>query len=284
MLGKISIGKIMINFPWKNFLLILLSLLLCISVISTKFMADAISKSSIEAKNIEVKELQEELKNWKALYSEVLSVKEMYRKNVKEMADLLYFQNMPIGGQSPTIIKDTDKLTLKMLQDTLISFKDEQTWTSKVKDYLILRNKFINDFPFIYPLKIEGTVKLSSGFGFRTNLLEKQKKNGINFHAGLDLVAPIGTPVIATADGSVQYIEIDNPVYGKLIILSHNFELRTYYAHLSKINVKIGQKVKRGDIIGLVGVSGESLGPHLHYEMRLRDVPLDPMNFIGSSY
>jgi murein DD-endopeptidase MepM/ murein hydrolase activator NlpD len=269
--------------PYKTFAIIFLSFSLVISLVSVRFLAQAISRADLETKNIEILSLQDEIKNWKSLYNEVLNIKEEYRKSVKEIADLVYFNNMPIGGQSNVVLKDSDSLTIKMFRNVISSFQDEQEWMNRVKGYLVSRNKFINDFPFIYPIKKDGASTMSSSFGLRPNIISGPK-NSIGFHAGVDLAGNIGDKVVATADGAVEYIEYNNATYGRLIILSHNFELRTYYAHLSKISVKTGQKISKGDVIGEVGSSGPSTGPHLHYEIRFRDVPLDPQNFISSNY
>ena len=98
-------------------------------------------------------------------------------------------------------------------------------------------------------------------------------------HEGLDIAARIGTPVYATADGIVsqsQYME----GYGKLIVIDHGYGYKTYYGHNSRLLAKVGQRVKRGDMIAAVGNTGSSTGAHVHYEVRLNGVPLNPHKFI----
>ncbi len=117
-----------------------------------------------------------------------------------------------------------------------------------------------------------------SGFGHRLDPF----KGVPEFHQGLDISAPRGTPVVSAANGVVLLAK-RQPGYGKLIIIEHGLGVTTYYAHLSKILVKRGEKVKRWQIIGLVGSTGRSTAPHLHYEIRFKDHPINPMQFILGS-
>lgn len=98
-------------------------------------------------------------------------------------------------------------------------------------------------------------------------------------HKGLDIAAPPGTPIIAPADGVISYAGYDSG-YGKLISIDHGYGMVTRYGHVSKIYATLGQKIKRGDVIGAVGNTGRSTGPHLHYEVRINNVPVDPSNYI----
>lgn len=94
-------------------------------------------------------------------------------------------------------------------------------------------------------------------------------------HEGLDIAANTGTPVVATADGIITRVDY-TPGYGKMIVIDHGYGYRTIFGHNSKILVKSGQRVKRGDHIALVGNTGQSTGPHVHYELRMNGVPIDP--------
>ncbi len=98
-------------------------------------------------------------------------------------------------------------------------------------------------------------------------------------HYGLDMAAAPGTPVMAPADGVVSYVGYESG-YGKIVAIDHGFGVRTRYAHNSQIYVELGQKIKRRDVISAVGTTGRSSGPHLHYEVRVNDVPVDPINYI----
>lgn len=115
----------------------------------------------------------------------------------------------------------------------------------------------------------------SSGFGYRTDRFTQKW----TFHYGLDIVATMGNPVVAPADGFVAEISRSG-LLGNSIVLSHGGGLTTLYGHLSKIGVVSGQKVKRGDTIGNVGSTGKSTGPHLHYEVRINGKPVNPYTYI----
>ena len=115
-----------------------------------------------------------------------------------------------------------------------------------------------------------------SGYGWRDHPIYHIKK----FHKGIDLTSPKGTPVQVTGDGVISSVVIKKRGYGKHILVDHGYGYKTMYAHLSKINVKKGQKVVRGETIGLVGNTGSSTAPHLHYEVRYNGKAIDPVNFI----
>ncbi len=125
--------------------------------------------------------------------------------------------------------------------------------------------------PSIRP--VEGWV--TSRFGYRISPFTGQKE----FHTGLDIANRIGTKLVATANGRVSYASRKRH-YGNLIILDHGFGRVTKYGHLKKILVKRGQKVKRGDVIGLLGNTGRSTGPHVHYEVRINGAPVNPLQYI----
>ena len=102
------------------------------------------------------------------------------------------------------------------------------------------------------------------------------------FHTGVDISSEYGTAVRATADGVVIGAE-EHVGYGRLVVLDHGFGVTTFYGHLSAFNVTPGQRVNRGDIIGYVGVSGRSTGPHVHYEVRINGAPVNPMRYLRST-
>lgn len=137
------------------------------------------------------------------------------------------------------------------------------------------KEKLLAAIPAIQPIKNEDLKRMASGYGYRNDPFTKIRK----FHAGMDFSAKTGTPVYATGDATV--IRANNAMsgYGNLIILRHGFGYETYYAHLSKYNVRVGQKVKRGDLIGFVGNTGRSEGPHLHYEVHINGKVVNPINF-----
>ncbi len=115
----------------------------------------------------------------------------------------------------------------------------------------------------------------SSGFGWRADPFTGKRA----FHQGIDIATNFGNPVVATADGIVVALKNDK-MLGKSILISHGFGYSTLYGHLSQFLVKIGQKVNRGDTIGLIGQSGKAIGPHVHYEIHLNDRAVNPYDFI----
>ncbi len=119
---------------------------------------------------------------------------------------------------------------------------------------------------------VEGS--LNARFGIRRNPFGE----GYEFHTGVDLEARYGEPVRATADGTVVFAAYWGG-YGNLVILDHGHGLTTFYGHLSRISVRVGQAVKRGQIVGRAGSTGRSTGPHVHYEVRVNDRPVDPRRF-----
>ena len=115
----------------------------------------------------------------------------------------------------------------------------------------------------------------SSGFGYRISPFTNHRE----FHKGLDIATRIGTPITAPADGLVVFASREGN-YGKMIAINHGYNMLTRYGHLNKFRVKKGDRVKRGQIIGEVGKSGRSTGPHLHYEVLLKGVPVNPLRYI----
>jgi len=131
------------------------------------------------------------------------------------------------------------------------------------------------DAPSMWP--IEGRV--GSSFGEREDPINGEGA----FHSGLDLDAPFGTPVRASADGRVLDAAM-RPGYGREIVLSHGHDVETVYGHLSAMSVMPGQHVTRGQVIGYVGQSGRATGPHLHYEVRVHNVPVNPHKYLRVTY
>jgi murein DD-endopeptidase MepM/ murein hydrolase activator NlpD len=137
------------------------------------------------------------------------------------------------------------------------------------------KEKLIASLPAIQPVDFHDLRRIGSLFGYRTDPFYKVMK----FHEGIDFAASIGTPVYVTGDGVVTEAEYNSGGYGNKIIINHGFSYETVYAHLSKIKVKVGQHVKRGEIIGLMGNTGKSTAPHLHYEVHKSGVPMNPIYF-----
>ena len=128
--------------------------------------------------------------------------------------------------------------------------------------------------PCHQPVSNKNLKQTASGYGMRIDPIYKTPK----FHAGMDFSANIGTPVYATGDGVVTKAGWES-LYGNIIKIDHGFGYATWYAHLSAYKVRKGQKVKRGEVIGAVGNTGKSTGPHLHYEVHLKGRVQNPVNY-----
>jgi murein DD-endopeptidase MepM/ murein hydrolase activator NlpD len=137
------------------------------------------------------------------------------------------------------------------------------------------KEKLLAAIPAIQPVKNQDLTRMASGYGWRTDPFTKANKK----HWGMDFTAPKGTPVYASGDGVIERADQNAAGYGKHIRINHGFGYISLYAHLSNYNVKKGQKVKRGDLIGFVGNTGRSQAPHLHYEIFKNGARINPINF-----
>jgi murein DD-endopeptidase MepM/ murein hydrolase activator NlpD len=129
--------------------------------------------------------------------------------------------------------------------------------------------------PAIQPVSNKDLTRLASGFGYRIDPVYKTTK----FHAGLDFAAPQGSPVYATADGVVSLAGNVGNGYGNHVVINHGFSYETLYGHMVRVKVRGGQKVRRGEVIGWVGSTGKSTGPHLHYEVHKNGVDINPIYY-----
>lgn len=140
----------------------------------------------------------------------------------------------------------------------------------------MVKNKFkmLASIPAVMPIAIKDFGRISGGFGWRLHPIYKTRK----YHHGMDFTGKIGTHIYSTGDGVVIQAGKERG-YGRKIVISHGYGYKTIYAHLSGFNVKKGQKVKRGEVIGYLGNSGISTGPHLHYEVRKNNITMNPLNY-----
>ena len=137
------------------------------------------------------------------------------------------------------------------------------------------KEKMLAAIPAIQPVANKNLKRMASGYGYRIHPIYKVRK----MHWGTDFSAPTGTPIYATGDGKVTKYRRSRAGYGNHIIIDHGYGYQTLYAHMSKVDVRRGQKVKRGDIIGYIGSSGRSTAPHLHYEVIKDGRKINPVNY-----
>jgi len=140
------------------------------------------------------------------------------------------------------------------------------------------KQQMLASIPSVQPILNKKLERVASGYGWRVDPVYKIQK----FHEGMDFTCPIGTDVHVTGDGVVEEVNFTFGGYGNEIIVNHGYGYRTRYAHLSRFKVKVGQKVKRGDIIANTGNTGKSTGPHLHYEVLKNREAVNPVYFYYS--
>ncbi len=178
-----------------------------------------------------------------------------------------WFKSNKYSGWISSIGKELDILTRKLVIQS--KSYDEVLGMAKTKE------KRLAARPAIQPIGTKDLIRFGSSFGWRMHPILKVMK----MHEGIDLTASRGTKVFATADGTVTQAGMTDGGYGNKIIIDHGFGYETLYGHLYKILVEPGQKVKRGDVIGLVGSTGLSVCPHLHYEVIVNGKKVNPINY-----
>ena len=173
-------------------------------------------------------------------------------------------------GNSEQIIETTKKIDIlsRMLVVQSKSLDEIQSLASKKEDFLA-------SIPSIQPIKKEDLKRMASGYGWRIDPFTKKRR----MHKGMDFSAKRGTPIYATGDGIIKRADNRSSGYGRHIRIDHGFGYVSLYAHLDKYNVKRGQRIKRGDVIGYVGNTGRSVAPHLHYEIFKDGKKINPLNF-----
>ncbi len=159
----------------------------------------------------------------------------------------------------------------EFLRQLAVEARLEEVRQQEILQRLRANKDVLESTPSVWPTG--GWV--TSGFGWRSSPFTARKE----FHKGLDISAPTGTPIYAPSRGVVSQIERD-PAYGLVLNITHGAGLVTRYAHLQRVGVKQGQVVQRGELVAFIGDSGRSTGPHLHYEVRISGVPVNPMRYI----
>ena len=137
------------------------------------------------------------------------------------------------------------------------------------------KEKLLAATPAIQPVSNADLKRIASGFGYRIDPVYKTVK----LHPGLDFAAPAGTPIYATADGTVEFAGNRGDGYGNNVIINHGYGYKTLFGHMFRIKARSGQRVTRGEVIGWVGSTGKSTGPHCHYEVIKNGNKIDPIYF-----
>ena len=251
-----------------------------LSVIISRFITDSyddVLDKKTKAAEFEIKQLQRDLRELDASLSDLRDKDEnIYRAiygvappKIKEVDDNDYQELLKLSHGN-ALIKLKKRLTeLKALSEA--QDKSYQQLTKLISQ----RSDLVNSIPAIMPVANRDLKRMASGFGYRLDPFY----HTFTFHGGMDFTAETGTEVYATGDGRVVKRQSDAWGYGNHIIVNHGHGYTTVYAHLSRFAVSNGAKVKRGQLIGYVGSTGRSTGPHLHYEVRRNNNPLNPAFF-----
>ena len=188
----------------------------------------------------------------------------------KELADKLEIE---------TVGKIKDHQLVASIAATLNNLSSRIAAQRKSYDEVneLVKNKeqLLSHTPAIQPVSNKDLNRIASGFGYRIDPVYKTTK----FHAGLDFAAPQGTPIYATADGTVTTAGNTGNGYGNHVIINHGYGYETLYGHMVRVKTRNGQPVKRGEVIGWVGSTGKSTGPHCHYEVHKYGEKIDPIYF-----
>jgi len=186
-----------------------------------------------------------------------------------------------LNGQSAQLAQQITDLLQKQ-QDEIIAAAMQQVWdqvktATQPLTNLVISTNHSKQYRFIWP---EPGSQMVQGFGPSTLVFEPPFQGYPHFHTGLDTVLPAGSPILAADDGVVILVGTGTTGYGNYVVIQHQGGLTTLYGHLSKALVKIGDAVQQGQPIGLEGSTGNSTGPHLHFELRIAGMPVDPAPYL----
>ncbi len=182
----------------------------------------------------------------------------------------LRYKDLDGYSNSTLMVNITEKLD-RIRRRMYIQSKSYDELAQMIKS----KEEMLASIPAIQPVSNRDLRRIGSGFGVRIDPIYKVAR----MHEGIDFTAPVGTPIYATGNGVVTTVDYGDRGYGNYVVIKHGYGYQTLYGHMSRIKAKLGQKVVRGDIIGYVGNSGKSTGPHCHYEVIRNNKKIDPINF-----
>jgi len=188
-------------------------------------------------------------------------------KELQQQKEIQLVQGMNQFDLESSILKTLNNLNRRM--------SSQQKSYVQIGQFIKNKAELLACTPAIQPLSNKDLKRIASGFGHRIDPVYKTVK----FHAGLDFTAPQGTPIYASANGVIKTAAHLGTGYGNHVVINHGYGYETLYGHMFKIKAKPGQRIKRGEIIGYVGSTGKSTGPHCHYEVHKNGRPLDPVFF-----
>ena len=223
------------------------------------------------------------------LASELVQLRKLHKQQEKSMAQLqakideTRWEMAVLRSQSAKLAQSMADM-LQQQQDAIIAAAMQAVWTqvqlwsqSNNVGQIAASAGHSTKYRFIWP---EPKAQISQGFGPSKLALEPPYAGYPHFHTGIDLVEPFGSPVYAADDGVVALVGTSSQGYGRYVVIAHSGGLDTLYGHLSTALVKVGQLVIQGQTIGLEGSTGNSTGPHLHFELRIKQQPIDPTPYL----
>ena len=175
------------------------------------------------------------------------------------------------GYSNSSLMLETTERLDRITKQLYIQSKSYDEVVKMAKD----KEKLLASIPAIMPINVKYLKHAAGGYGWRTHPIYKTQE----FHPGMDFTAEQGTPIYSTGDGVVERADNTAQGYGNHVVINHGYGYQTLYGHMSKINTMAGKKVKRGDLIGYVGSTGLSTGPHVHYEVIKGGEKVNPINF-----
>jgi murein DD-endopeptidase MepM/ murein hydrolase activator NlpD len=188
-------------------------------------------------------------------------------KAMAQLQEIQLVQSMDQDNLATSVAKTLNNLSARMVYQTK-SYHD-------IDGFIKNKEQLLSCTPAIQPVSNKDLSRIASGFGYRIDPVYKTTK----FHAGLDFAAPLGTPIYATANGTVETAGNSGNGYGNHVVINNGYGYSTLFGHMFRVKVRPGQKVKRGEIIGWVGSTGKSTGPHCHYEVHRNGDPVDPVYY-----
>jgi murein DD-endopeptidase MepM/ murein hydrolase activator NlpD len=230
--------------------------------------------------------------NYQDLEDELKSVQQQMRELEKRDNDVYraIFEATPIpdSARAKELEKKLEIATVEKLKDYQLAasitntlnnlnsrIKAQKKSYDEVDELVKNKEQLLSHTPAIQPVSNKDLSRIASGFGYRIDPVYKTTK----FHAGLDFAAPQGTPIYATADGTVTTAGNTGNGYGNHVVINHGYGYETLFGHMVRVKVNVGAMVKRGEVIGWVGSTGKSTGPHCHYEVHKNGEKIDPIYF-----
>ncbi len=229
--------------------------------------------ASLREENLELKAKLNTIEEKIGHVNEVLArTKHLYAtlQNISQLSDPERLGRDGAEERDPREAPDAKRLSDQLDQLGAEAVAQEEALQA-LTGYFEDRKALLASTPAIWPAR--GWV--TSDFGFRLDPYTSQRRT----HEGLDIANAIGTPIVAPADGTVVYASQEGG-YGNVVVIDHGLGIKTRYAHLSKITIALGDRVRRGQLIAELGNTGRSTGPHLHYEVRINGIPENPRKFI----